>query len=80
MQLSFDPSAGFHEYRFDRAPGSVKFYADGRLMKNWTTGVPGHQMKLYTNAWYPIRLEGKSHDTDRFVLVDQIRHAQYEQR
>ena len=68
------------KYRFDRAPGSVKFYADGRLMKNWTTEVPGHQMKLYTNAWYLIRLEGKSHDTDRFVLVDQIRHAQYEQR
>jgi endo-1,3-1,4-beta-glycanase ExoK len=80
MQLPFDPTAGFHEYRFDRAPGSVKFYADGQLMKNWTTGLPGHQMKLYVNAWYPTWLEGKSHVTDRFVLVDQIRHAQYEQR
>ncbi len=80
MQLHFDPTAGFHEYRFDRAPGSVMFFVDGRLMNNWTTGLPGHQMKLYVNAWYPTWLEGKSPDTDRFVLVDQIRHAQYEQR
>jgi beta-glucanase (GH16 family) len=80
MRLPFDPTAGFHEYRFDRAPGSVKFYADGRLMRKWTTGLPHHQMKLYVNAWYPRWLEGKSHDADKFVLVDQIRHAQYEQR
>jgi len=80
MLLPFDPTVGFHEYRFDRAPGSVKFYADGRLMKKWTTGLPRHQMKLYVNAWYPRWLAGKSHDADRFVLVDQIRHVQYEQR
>jgi hypothetical protein len=44
------------------------------------TGLPRHQMKLYVNAWYQAWLAGKSHDTDRFVFVDRIRHAQYEQR
>ncbi|PHH84970.1 hypothetical protein CDD83_1103 [Cordyceps sp. RAO-2017] len=28
VNLSFDPTAGFHEYRFDYLPGRVVFYAD----------------------------------------------------
>jgi hypothetical protein len=28
MQLPFDPTSGYHDYRFDRLPGSVKFYAE----------------------------------------------------
>jgi beta-glucanase (GH16 family) len=76
MTLPFDPTAGFHEYRFDYASGSIKFYADGRLMKKWTNGLPHKSMKLYVNAWYPTWLEGRKPATDRFVLVDKIRYAQ----
>lgn len=30
--LSFDPTVGFHEYRFDYLPGKVLFYADSELL------------------------------------------------
>lgn len=75
MTLPFDPTAGYHDYRFDYAPGSVKFY-DGRLMKRWTNGLPRTPMKLYVNAWYPRWLEGKMPTTDQFVLVDRIQATQ----
>ncbi|EJP64810.1 glycoside hydrolase family 16 protein [Beauveria bassiana ARSEF 2860] len=32
VNLDFDPSAGFHEYRFDYLPGKVYFYADSKLL------------------------------------------------
>ncbi len=74
--LPFDPTAGFHEYRFDYAPGSVRFYADGRLMRTWTDGIPTASMNLFVNAWYPAWLEGRSSPRfDRYVLVDRIQHT-----
>lgn len=76
LKLPFNPTNGFHDYRFDYAPGSVKFYVDGRLMKRWKTGLPRQQMKLYVNAWYPRWLEGQRPTTDRHLLVDRIRYVQ----
>ncbi|ATY58528.1 Concanavalin A-like lectin glucanase [Cordyceps militaris] len=32
VDLGFDPSADFHEYRFDYLPGKVYFYADSKLL------------------------------------------------
>ncbi|KAG6005494.1 hypothetical protein E4U21_007888 [Claviceps maximensis] len=32
VELSFDPTSAFHEYRFDYLPGRVIFYADGRVL------------------------------------------------
>ena len=74
--LPFDPTAGFHTYRFDYASGYVRFYADGVLMKQWTNGLPKKSMRLYVNAWYPKWLDGRRPASDRYVLVDQIRYVQ----
>ena len=76
LKLPFDPTAGFHEYRFEYAPGSLKFYADDRLMREWTDGLPDNSMRLYVNAWFPRWLQGREPRTDKFILVDQIRHVQ----
>ena len=76
MTLPFDPTTGFHDYRFDYAPGSVRFYADGVLMKEWTDGLPQTSMHLYANAWFPTWLQGRKPTKDRYVLVDSIRHLQ----
>jgi beta-glucanase (GH16 family) len=76
MKLPFDPTSGFRDYRFDYAPGSVKFFVDGRLMKQWTTGIPANSMKLYVNAWYPNWLRGGMPSTDRYLLVDRIQYVQ----
>jgi beta-glucanase (GH16 family) len=73
--LPFDPTDGLHEYRFEYAPGSIRFYADGQLTKEWTYGLPTDSMRLYVNAWYPAWLEGRKANKDRYVLVDSIRHA-----
>ena len=75
MSLPFDPTDGFHEYRFDYAPRFVRFYADGQLMKTWTRKLPRNPMNLYVNTWFPAWLEGQQPNTDEFVLVDQIQYT-----
>ena len=76
MTLPFDPTAGFHDYRLDHAPGSIRFYADGVLMKEWKDGLPESSMRLYANAWFPTWLDGRKSAKDKFVLVDSISHLQ----
>ena len=48
----FDPSAGFHEYRFDWSPGGVTYFIDGAptgvTLKGNTPYQPGHIM---VNHW-----------------------------
>ncbi|MDP8974095.1 MAG: Ig-like domain-containing protein [Actinomycetota bacterium] len=75
MTLPFDPTTGFHDYRFDYTPSSVSFYADGILMKSWSGGVPNTPMRLYVNAWFPTWLEGQSPSADQFILVDKISYT-----
>ena len=76
MQLPFDPTEGFHEYRFDYAPGSITFYADGEPMKTWNDGLPTNSMHLIVNSWFPTWLDGRKPRTDKFLLVDWIQHTQ----
>ncbi len=76
MTLPFDATAGFHNYRFDYASGYVRFYADGKLMKQWTNGIPKKSMRLYANAWFPKWLGGKRPTQDKYVVVDSIRYVQ----
>jgi hypothetical protein len=46
--LPFDPTDGFHEYRFDFVPGNVIFYADsiplGSMNSTAIPSTPGHLM------------------------------------
>lgn len=75
MTLPFDPTSGFHDYRFDYNSNSVSFYVDGRLMKRWKGGIPKTPMHLYVNAWYPTWLAGNKPLTDQYVLVDGISYT-----
>jgi beta-glucanase (GH16 family) len=76
LKLPFDPTKGFHEYRFDYTPTSLRFYADGQLMREWADSLPQPPMKLYVNAWYPKWLSGKEPRADKSVYVDSIQHVQ----
>jgi beta-glucanase (GH16 family) len=50
--LPFDPSDGFHEYRFDWVPGRVTFYADGRALSRMTgAAVPDHPGHVLLSHW-----------------------------
>ncbi|KYK54583.1 glycoside hydrolase family 16 protein [Drechmeria coniospora] len=39
VNLGFDPTDGFHEYRFDYLPGRVLFYADSQMLTEMTGDV-----------------------------------------
>ncbi|WP_228282422.1 glycoside hydrolase family 16 protein [Rubrobacter tropicus] len=74
LSLPFDPTAGMHIYRFDLYPGSVRFYVDGVMMKEWTDGLPSDKMKLLLNSWYPRWMSQTAPPEDRFLNVEWIRH------
>jgi beta-glucanase (GH16 family) len=49
--LDFDPSAAFHEYRFDWYPQKVDYYVDGVLVATLTKQVPDTPSRLLLNHW-----------------------------
>ncbi|KAI1423827.1 glycoside hydrolase, family 16 [Xylaria sp. FL1777] len=52
VNLPFDPSTEFHEYRFDFLPDKVFFYADGDLLAEATgSGVPTTPGHLLVSHW-----------------------------
>ncbi|RWA08021.1 hypothetical protein EKO27_g7078 [Xylaria grammica] len=52
VNLPFDPSTGFHEYRFDFLHDKVSFYADGELLVEATgSGVPTTPGHLLLSHW-----------------------------
>ncbi|KAI0402908.1 glycoside hydrolase, family 16 [Xylaria palmicola] len=52
VNLPFDPTTGFHEYRFDFLPDRVFFYADNNLLSEMTgSGVPTTAGHLLISHW-----------------------------
>ncbi|KAI9245741.1 concanavalin A-like lectin/glucanase domain-containing protein [Sporodiniella umbellata] len=49
--LGFDPTQGYHEYRFDWTPGIVKFFVDGVHVGEMTTHVPSTPGRIMVNHW-----------------------------
>jgi beta-glucanase (GH16 family) len=51
-KAAFDPSADFHEYRFDWSPAGVTYYIDGKPTGVTLTGnVPYRAGRLMVNHW-----------------------------
>ncbi|KPM46286.1 hypothetical protein AK830_g312 [Neonectria ditissima] len=52
IDLDFDPTAGFHEYRFDYTPGKVVFYADSKRLAVMQGGaIPSAAGHLILQHW-----------------------------
>ncbi|KAI0180861.1 glycoside hydrolase family 16 protein [Hypoxylon sp. FL1284] len=52
INLPFDPTAAFHEYRIDFLPGRVLFYADAELLAEMNgAGVPSTPGNLQLSHW-----------------------------
>lgn len=51
--LPFDPTAGFHEYRYDWTPTAVSFYADGLLLDTMTApaDIPSSPGSIHLSHW-----------------------------
>ena len=72
MRLPFDPTTGFHEYRFDYSDNAVTFYVIGIEMRSWDAGIPQTSMHLMVNSWFPGWLEGRRPKKTAFTYVDWI--------
>ena len=72
--LPFDPSAGFHDYRIDHARNALRFYVDGAEMAHFSTSLPGAQMHVMANAWWPVWLQGGPYASDHRVAIEWIRY------
>ena len=52
VNLPFDPTADFHEYRIDFLPGTVVFYADNEILAEMDSdAVPTHAGHLVMQQW-----------------------------
>jgi hypothetical protein len=52
VNLTFDPSKAFHEYRFDYLPGKVYFYADSQLLAEMEgKAIPDSAGHLILQHW-----------------------------
>ncbi|KAL7940919.1 glycoside hydrolase family 16 protein [Trichoderma barbatum] len=52
VNLTFDPTSGFHEYRFDYLPNRVLFYADSQLLAEMNgTSVPSGPGHIILQHW-----------------------------
>lgn len=73
-KLPFDPTAGFHDYRFDFASNAADFYVDGVRLQTFRDGLPTQPMKLFVNSWFPSWLPGEKPMGDRYTYVDWVKH------
>jgi beta-glucanase (GH16 family) len=72
--MPFDPSAAFHEYRFDWRPGRVDYYVDGKQYATLTNQVPDRPSRILLNHWsgnIPM-WGGKAPTEDAVILVDWV--------
>lgn len=60
VDLGFDSSKGMHTYRIEWLPDSIRWYADGKLLREVVPpkgmsgadiGIPEHAGKMYMNIW-----------------------------
>ncbi len=60
VDLGFDSSKGMHTYRIEWLPDSIRWYADGKLLRvveapegmtGKDIGIPEHPGKMYMNIW-----------------------------
>lgn len=72
VDIPFDPTRGFHEYRFDYHPDEVTFYVDGEPVQRFSQGLPERPMRLYINAWYPDWVAGGPLESAGYVRVDRV--------
>lgn len=60
VDLGFDSSKGMHTYRIEWLPDAIRWYADGKLLREVVPpkgmtgkdiGIPEHPGKMYMNIW-----------------------------
>jgi hypothetical protein len=74
--LPFDPTDGFHEYRFDFLPGLVVFYADGsalaKINGSAVPTMPGHMILTQWSNGNPLWSSGPP-SAEAVITVSYVR-------
>ncbi|TQV90499.1 glycoside hydrolase family 16 protein [Cordyceps javanica] len=74
--LTFDPTKGFHEYRFDYLPGSVLFYADSTLLAEMAgadaPSAAGHLVLQHWSNGNPLWSAGPP-EVDSSIVVSYVK-------
>lgn len=73
VPLGFDPSAAFHEYRFDFYADKVEFYVDGAKRTQITDQVPTTPGSIIANHWSSTDVGW----ADGLPLADSVMQIQY---
>ena len=72
--MPFDPSAAFHEYRFDWYTNRVEYYVDGKQYATLTNQVPDRPSRILLNHWSSNipTWGGNAPTEDAVMLVDWV--------
>ncbi|HUS37059.1 MAG TPA: glycoside hydrolase family 16 protein [Verrucomicrobiae bacterium] len=73
-EMPFDPSAAFHEYRFDWYTNRVEYYVDGKQYATLTNQVPDRPSRILINHWSGNipKWGGQAPTEDAVMLVDWV--------
>ncbi|RFU71988.1 concanavalin a-like lectin glucanase [Trichoderma arundinaceum] len=76
VNLTFDPTLGFHEYRFDYLQGRVRFYADSQLLAEMNGSSvpdgPGHLILQHWSNGNPL-WSGGPPEQDAILTVSYVK-------
>ena len=77
VPIDFDPSTGFHEYRFDWYADRVEYFIDGEHLSTLTNRVPDLPCKIMLNHWSGNipGWGGPAPQEDVFMYVDWMRYS-----
>jgi len=76
LRISFDPTAAFHEYRFDWYPEKVVYFIDGDSVAVLTHNVPDASCSIMLNFWSANMPDwgGPAPTKDACMYVDYMRY------
>jgi len=74
--VSFDPTADFHEYRFDWYPDKVEYYIDSEHVATLTTKVPDAACTIMLNHWSKNLTDwgGPAPTEDTYMYIDYMHY------
>lgn len=76
VNLPFNPTTGYHEYRIDFIPGNVIFYADGQILASMNNSAvptsPGHMILTQWSNGNPLWSVGPPRD-DAIITVSYVK-------
>ncbi|MDB5105125.1 MAG: glycosyl hydrolase family protein [Fibrobacteres bacterium] len=77
VKLGFDPSAAFHEYRFDWYPDKVAYFVDGKPAGTLTKKIPDMTAAIMLNHWSGniAGWGGPAPTKDMFMYVDWMHYS-----